>query len=237
MNMGDLKIFKAICEIRYPSSARLFDNRGYFATSWQGKYDLTEWKISQNQVIIHNKSDSTSLQVNYRSSVAVVEMPENFNKFRHLATDFLCDVLDTLQVTQIDRIGLRLILVAEREKFKVLVRKLSQSLYSINDNQWEKLGGVPEDISLPLTLSIGERKANFILGPMDKEELSTHFTSRDVKDILPDVAIFVDFDLFEHNIRLVPKSRKNDIRLFIEDSGKTIEKMSNEFIDEFEGFK
>ena len=235
--MSELRILKAICEIRYPAAARLFDARGRIAIKWQGRDDLSEWKISQNQVTIHNKPDSTSLQVNYRSAVAIMEMPANLNSFCYLATDFLDDVMNALQINRVERIGLRLLMAAERDKFQVLVRKMRQSLFTLDNDQWEKLGGLPTDIGLPLTLRIGDRHANFNMGPMEREQLTTRFTSKEVKEKLPDVAVFVDFDLFEHDMKLGPKGRINNLRAFIDDCGNKILDMSNEFINQFEGFQ
>lgn len=236
--MGDLKLLKAICEIRYPAAAMLFDYRGKIATKWQHHLpDLTEWKISHNQVTVHNESNSTFLQVGHRVAVAVIEMPGRFSEFGHLANDFLGDVIDTLQINKLERIGIRLLLGEEHKTFKVLVNKMRRAFYKIEDDGWNILGGLPEDIGLPLTLKVKDYKANFQFGPMEKKQLAERFNSSYAKEKLPEVIVYVDFDLFKLDPKYTPKNKQAFLRTFIMDGGETIEKMSNEFLEHFGSFR
>jgi hypothetical protein len=235
--MSDIKIWKAIWEIRYPASATLFDKRGEIATKWQWQSDLTEWRIGNNQVTIHNKSNSTFLRASYFSIVVVMEDPKNFRDFCKQASDFSTDTLESLNIRKLDRVGLRLIQLAERQKFNVLVTKIRKHLYKLNDDDWDVLGGYPEDIGFPLTLNLGDNKANFNFGPMERGQLAMHFESEEVKNKLPSVALFLDFDLFQPEPKLFPKSYRKEIREFLKSGGEQIQRISSDFVGRFGGFE
>ncbi len=235
--MHNLEIWKAIWEVRYPASAALFDKRGQIAAKWQWKSDLTEWRIGHNQVTIHNKSNSTYLRAGHFSIVVVMEQPESFRDFCDQAANFSIDTLELLNIQKLDRVGLRLIQIAERQKFGALVTKIRKQLYRLNDDDWNIFGGYPEDVGFPLTLNLGDNRANFNFGPMEKEQLAPHFESDTVKNELPPVALFLDFDLFQTEPKIYPKSYRKEIREFLKSGGKQIQKTTASFIDRFGGFE
>ncbi|MFZ5821148.1 MAG: hypothetical protein ACOYYJ_14735, partial [Chloroflexota bacterium] len=169
--MADLKIWKIVFEIRYPAAANLFDNRGKIAAEWQWKSDLSEWRISNNQASVHNKSGTTFLNAGFKTTSIVMELPESHAQFSNQALEFSTWVLDLLQLKKIDRVGLRIIQLSKKQHFKLLVTKMREKLLALSDDDWKSLGGYPEDVGLPLTLTLGENKANFTLGPMKSEQL------------------------------------------------------------------
>jgi hypothetical protein len=235
--MSDLEIWKAIWEIRYPASALLFDKRGEIATKWQWKSDLTEWRISNNQVTVHNKSNSSFLRAGHVAIVVVVEQPTSYKDFCEQAANFSIDTLELLKIHKIDRIGLRLLQLAERKSFKTLVAKMRKDLYKLNDDDWGVLGGYPEDIAFHLTLNFGDTRANFKLGPMEQEQLSMHFESDNIKSKLPSASLFLDFDLFRVEPKLYPKSYRKDLREFLQSGGEKVLQMSADFVDRYGGFE
>ncbi|MEK7310895.1 MAG: hypothetical protein AAB382_02880 [Chloroflexota bacterium] len=235
--MNDLKIWKAILEIRFPAAASIFDSRGKIAAKWQWTSDFSEWQISNNQVTIHNKANTTFLRAGFRNVVIVMEMPQNYKAFLNQALDFSTWTLDTLQVKKAERIGLRLIQIAERKHFKLLVSTMRQRLFRLSDEDWSVIGGHPEDIGLPLTLSLGENKANFSLGPMKKEQLVDLFESSEVKDKLPLVALFLDFDLYQHDPKALIELSQESLSLYLKSGGEQILDLSAKFVSRFGGFE
>jgi hypothetical protein len=148
--MSDLIVWKIICQIRYPPSPLLVDNRGKIAAKWHGKSNLTDWQINVlNTVTIRNKFQTTDLTVGIESSSVVMERPQDPKNFRELAPEFLFDTLTTLDVKKINRIGLRIIQLLEHNDFSRLVTNIKQRLYSLQDNDWDILGGNPVDVGLP----------------------------------------------------------------------------------------
>jgi len=235
--MSGLKIWKSIFEIRYPAASLLFDNRGKIAAKWQWTSDLTEWRISNNQVSIYNKSNTCSLIAGYKNCSVVMEMPENIDTFCTQALDFSNFVLDTIGIKKIDRIGLRLMQIAKHQHFKLLFNKMQKQLFLMTDEDWESFGAIPEDIGLPLTLSMGEYTANFPLGPMRKSQLENYFDAPTIKQKVPSVALFLDIEFFRNNQDINLSNLHGQIDNFLVDSSKAILDLSAKFINKYRGFK
>jgi len=235
--MTDLKIWKIIFDIKYPAAANLFDNRGKIATKWQWTSDLTEWRISNNQVSIHNKSGTTFLNAGFKNTSVVMELPESHAQFSNQASEFSTWVLDLLEVKKIDRVGLRFIQLAKKQHFKLLVTKMREKLIALSEEDWASLGGLPEDIGLPLTLSLGDNKANFTVGPMKSDQLANYFESNDVKGKLPSVAVFLDFDLYRSGPNFSSDTRSKEISEYLKSGSQQILDISDKFLARYGGFK
>ncbi len=235
--MTDLKIWKIIFDIKYPAAASLFDNRGKIATKWQWSSDLTEWRISNNQVSIYNKSSTTFLNAGFKNTSVVMELPESHTQFSNQASDFSAWVLDLLQIQKIDRVGLRFIQLSKKQHFKLLMAKMREKLLALSEDDWESLGGYPEDIGLPLTLVLGDNRANFTLGPMKSDQLANYFESKDVKGKLPSAAVFLDFDLYRAEPNFSVETRSKDIDDYLKIGSQQILDISDKFLTRFGGFK
>jgi len=235
--MTDLKIWKIIFDIKYPAAANLFDNRGKIATKWQWTSDLTEWRISNNLVSIHNKSGTTFLNAGFKNTSVVMELPESHTQFSNQASEFSTWALDLLQVKKIDRVGLRFIQLSKKQHFKILVTKMREKLLALSEDDWESLGGHPEDMGLPLTLALGDNKANFTLGPMKSDQLANFFESNDVKGKLPSVAVFLDFDLYRSEPNFSSETRSKEISEYLKSGSQQILDISDKFLARYGGFK
>jgi hypothetical protein len=113
---------------------------------------------------------------------------------------------------------------------------MREQLYRLEDDDWKVLGGYPQDVGFPLTLNVEEKTASFMLRPMEKDQLVGHFESNEVKEKLPAVALFLDFDLYEIEPRLHPKSFQKDLSAFLRSGGELIQDMSNRFVAQYGGF-
>ncbi len=235
--MSDLTLVKAILEIRFPTNATLFDRRGEIANNWQWRDDLSDWEISQNQVTIRNKSKSKFLSVGLRNAVVVFEMPSGHKDFCQLSEDFIKYVLQVLEPKKIERIGLRFLQISEEKHFKLLVNSIRKKLYRLSDADWDIFGGFPEDVAFPIVLKLDENRANVHFGPMLKEQLSGYFESGEVKEKLPEVSLFVDFDLYRTNFNITPKEYPKFFHSFLEDGCSQIFSITSRFLDHFKGFK
>jgi hypothetical protein len=235
--MTDLKIWKIIFDIKYPAAANLFDNRGKIAAKWQWTSDLTEWRISNNQVSIHNKSGTIFLNAGFKNTSVVMELPESHVQFSKQASEFSTWILDLLEVNKIERVGLRFIQLAKKQHFKLLVTKMREKLLALSEEDWEILGGHPDDVGLPLTLSLGDNNANFTVGPMKSDQLTNYFEAKDVKAKLPSVAVFLDFDLYKSEPNFSPNSRSDEIGEYLKAGSQQILDISEKFLAKHGGFK
>lgn len=236
--MNDLYILKVLFEVRYPHAAALFDCRGKIANRWRGTSDLTEWQISNNQVVIHNKSNATLLRVGIRNAVMTMEFPESYEGFVDQAAEFMADILEELSVQKLNRVGLRLIQVAERRQFKNLVTKMRKALFTMSGSQWNIVGGTPDDIAFPLTLSIGEYRANFKISPINKDQMIREYLESEAAiDQAPKVALCVDFDLYQSDLKWAHKMYPGKLREYLTDAGDKIIKISADFVNHYGGFE
>lgn len=114
---------------------------------------------------------------------------------------------------------------------------MREKLLALNDDDWKSLGGYPEDIGLPLTLALGENKANFTLGPMKSDQLASFFESNDVKGKLPSVAVFLDFDLYKNEPSFPFETRTKNLGNFLKSGSQQILDISEKFLARYGGFK
>lgn len=226
-----------VWEIRYPAAAALFDSRGKIAAKWQWTSDLSEWRILNNQVTVHNKNNTTFLHAGFKSSAVVMELPESSTAFNNLAADFSPWVLETLNVKKIERIGLRIIQIAKRQHFKLLASKLRQNLFGLSDSDWQIFGGAPDDIGFPLTLTFNENNATFNLGPMKAEQLSNYFEAKEVKERLPATALFMDFDFYRNEPDISQSDYYKSFSDFLKIGANQISEISDKLMDKYGAFK
>jgi len=235
--MNDFKIWKMVWEIKYPASSLLFDSRGKIAFKWQWTSDLSEWRISNNQVTIHNKSNTISLTADYKNSTVVMELPKSAVEFNSLAADFSAYILDTIQPKKIDRMGLRIIQIAKRPHFKLLSSKIRENLFKLNESDWQVFGGPPADVAFPLTLELDENKANFMLGPMQTEQLSEYFVADEVKKRLPKTALFMDFDFYKEDPEISQTDNLKSFNDFLNKGTHQIKEISDKLMERYGAFQ
>lgn len=236
--MSDLSLWKLICEIRYPTAVLLADNMGNIANRWQGKYGLTDWEINLlESVTIHDKDRIITLRTGLQKSSAFMEIPENYEEFSDLATSFFVTILSILKIEKINRIGFRVIQLAEIRDIEVSVTDLRTKLFRLQDEEWDILGGHPTSTSLTFTFDLGKNKANFRISTLRKETFVNIFDSPKSKKMLPSFALIVDFDLFVTN----PSVKKRDFKKFIEDfllSGQNeVQDRVIRFVTQYGGFQ
>lgn len=236
--VDDLKTWKAIWQVRYPPAALLMDHRGALAGRWQHKKeDLTEWLIANNQFKVHDLANMLLLQADLRSVTIVVESVERQNLFAELATEFTFDVLDTLDVKRIERVGLRLLQVAERANFKAMCHQIRRGFYRLTDDEWQVFGKEPDDVGLSLVFRYEERTLNWNFGPMAKSQLETYFDSTAVKQSLPETSIFIDCDLYQPDPKFHRKEFKKELARYMESGMEQITGLTARFMGQYGGFR
>lgn len=231
--MNDLKLWKYILEIRHPASSLFFDNRGKIANRWQWTNDLSEWRISNNQLTVYNRENSTFLNAGFKNISVSMELPENLNSFCSLAAEFSSYVIDLLELKNIQRIGYRMIQIAPRKHTKLLTNTIRKNVFGLTDEDWNIFQGPPVDLAFPLVFQLEQSMLNFNIGPMAIEQLSGHFESQEVKNKLPKVAFFMDMDAFQINPDLNISESKSYISEFIKTSANVIDDISLKVMERY----
>ncbi len=236
MALEDLVVWKAVWELRYPPAASLFDLRGKIADQWYRTQQFDHWNIDRNQVLLHDEDKTSIFLIHYRRMVFAVERP-NIANFCQKAANVSGWTAEILKIRQVERIGFRLYLGFERDSFEIVYNAMLKKLFKLDDHDWEVFGGRPRDIGFPITLELGDKKANFRMGPTTKSQLADILESNIYKNELPEAAFLIDFDIFQDNPSFRRRNHKADISTFLQDSAKIIEGMSNNIMNHFEGFK
>lgn len=203
---------------------------------WYQKNGFDQWSIARNQVRLYSKDESKVFSVDHLR-MAYIEDLSDFHSFPKKASSITSWTLGALRVRRLERIGFRVFIVSERESFEALRDVMASKIFAFDDRDWDIFGGKPLDIALPLTLSVGENKANFKLGPVKKEELARDLESKDLKaDELPEAAVLIDFDIYRTSPPFGSHNQKVEFLTFLDDSWKYIEAMSEAIMNHFGGF-
>lgn len=230
MDTTYLKEWKATCEIRYPPSPEFFDRRGRIIAQTRDER-LTKWSMVRNRVDLHDEHKTMRAFSSYRNSGMVMEAPPNMGFFCQRARNFLRFVLEELRISTLTRIGVRIFLLLPATDFDGLVASLRDNLYALSSDQWGNLGGKAVDVGFPLTLQLGDNRANFMMGPMEREQLESHFDSATVKEKLPDVATFVDFDVYRRNPSIQDDRVGRLVHQFLEVACGEIREKTSRFLE------
>lgn len=236
--MSKFTLIKAIWQVKFPVAAKLADNRGAIAFQWhEPDGELSEWQISNFSVTLANKTNSIALQTDINSISVIVEFPESYEVFQKRASDFTLYILDLLTIRKINRFGLRLIFTEEKTNFKQLTNRLRHKLYKLGDEEWEILGGTPVDLGFSTIHTFQDSLCHFQLGPMEKSQLKELFVTKNAEELLPNVALYSDIDLYVNNPTLRLNSRHRYIRNYLIDGGIYLNEMVHKFADHYGDFE
>ena len=234
--MSELKLLKAIWEIRYKAAGMFFDNRGRIADRWYMRNGFENWNIARNNVRLTNQDMSMQLYVDHRRTAFDAE-GWALDKFCPQAALVTAWTTKLLRIRKIERIGFRVQYIAERESFEKTYEAMINKLFALNDEDWLVFGGKPLDVGFPLTLAFGEHKANFRMGPMTIEEYENILQSPAVKSKLPEASFFIDFDMYHENPIFASSDFKKEYRNFMQNSGILMQRISNNILEHYGGFK
>ncbi|VAW42116.1 hypothetical protein MNBD_CHLOROFLEXI01-2908 [hydrothermal vent metagenome] len=234
--MSELKLLKAIWEIRYPPAASLFDNRGRIARRWYLRDGFEHWSIGRNHVKLYSKDESLSFFADYRRMVFDAE-GWNLSEFCISAAKVTSWVTRLLRIRSFERIGFRVYQITECNSFETIQKKMTRRLFALDETDWEVFGGEPLDIAFPLTLTFGDHKANFKMGPMRNDQYENLLQSLNIKENLPKASFFIDFDLYQEKPTFKSRDIKKEYFAHLQDSGKLMQQVSNNILAHFGGFK
>ena len=186
----------------------------------------------RNRVDLHDEQKTMQAFSSYRNSGMVMEAPPNMGFFCQRARSFLRFVLEELGISTLTRIGVRIFLLLPAQGFDELVASLRDNLYTLSSDQWDNLGGKAVDVGFPLTLQLGDNRANFMMGPMQKGQLESHFNSITVRDELPKVVTFVDFDFYRHDPQIESGRIGRFVHQFLDTACHEIRDKTSHFLRE-----
>jgi uncharacterized protein (TIGR04255 family) len=194
-------LFKCICEIRFKPEFVYLSKRLSICDEFKDKFP--NWNIDFSKVELHdlkgtNDEDRRNIFIfTNRGASLETNNVGVYENFKALATFIFPKIVDGLELTKLDRIGIRAFSIFKSDlSLTNLNNLLFKKLYS-NEIKNRKIFGEITDIAYV----INTRKNNFDLhieiGPVTKAEIEHRFTFK-IKDT-PEVGILIDLDCFKTN--------------------------------------
>lgn len=234
--MSELQLLRAVWEVRFPAEAVFFDNRGKIASRWHKQDGFDNWRLAQNELRLHSSDNSQAFVANHHRAFYVAE-GQALKEFCDKAAKVSAWTLASLKIKHITRVGFRIHLLLERNSFEETKLSMLKTVFAIRDDEWEIFGGEPLDISVPFTLQFGDRKANFKMGPVKRDELiDTIIESETIKERLPEAGILFDFDMYKENPNFQSRNLRPDFYEFIESAGKQMQSISMGILEHYGEF-
>jgi hypothetical protein len=179
---------RSVVEIRFGEPSRRYDFISGVARALGSQVPPTP--LGQ-RLRVQPRGRRVSINVEATRFWINVEEELKAKEFETIVLDYMVKLQENLQWGKLSRIGYRMMWVKAAEDFEQLAKVSKQKLFQDNPIISSAI-----DVALPLTLADGNRKINFIYGPMKKEELtSNHGFEFDVT-AQPDVFAFIDIDYY-----------------------------------------
>ncbi len=186
-----------VLEIRYKPDSKILDHRGDLADSISRNLDLSEWRITQNRVDIHNKDVSTRVFVSFRNAGVVIQNPSDSIVFPNLASKFVNHISSQKPFKKklpLRRIGVRSRFGFSSEiGFADLLSRYLRQFVDVRPEIIDSIGADLIDVGVPLNFEASNGNINTHSGPMKREQLSTFFQFHP-KNRLPEVSLYIEFD-------------------------------------------
>ncbi len=193
----DQVVSEHVLEIRYKPDSKVLDYRGQLASALSNDFKLSEWRITQNRVDVYDKEQSTRVFASFRNAGAVVRNPPDSETFPNLTgkfIQFLAEQKPYRKKFPLLRLGVRSRFgFASSHSFPQLVERYLRRIVDIRPEVIDSIGARLIDVGVPVNFEADLGQINSNTGPMEREQLSSFFGFH-LKDRLPDVALYVEFD-------------------------------------------
>lgn len=228
-----MKLQKAVIEVRYPSAALIYSERGKLAYKWQQERGLKQWRMGHNEFISYDDDGVLRVNVTLRNFLIAHENPGTSDRFARFAAPIIEDICDALKPSVILRVGIRFHYIHEAGAFKAMARKISKRFFALSEEDWSVFGGIPDDFGIPLRFKQDEYFVNMNFGPMQSEQLAGYFESDVVKKGLPKACFFYDYDFFQLDPRIEGHNPDASLINYLDDAGGRIDNLNQKIFQHF----
>jgi len=223
------EINEHVFEIRYKPNSKILDYRGTWAEMISEHMQLSDWRILENRVDIHDKVGKNHAFVGFRNSGFSCSDSPTRNYFYDQAIKLFSYIskLEGFEVElAVERIGVRSKFCTSFEKSFEDLESLFASKYIHPTPEVEKiLNAKLIDIGAPLNFVDGLGNFNTMAGPMEKGQIIQFFTGRKEADV-PAVGLYFDIDYFlKPNKKMKTDEINKSIREFAESAWAKYEKI------------
>ena len=227
LNTDAGKVRKTIIEVGYRTAAQFFTKRGELIAASES--NSVQIALEENSIEVRDNINKCVKRIGFFRSSITSEHVEPLGPFSvDMAADWLRGVIRVLSIGELRRVGMRQMMVYPgRGPFDDLLAECRTHFIPIPDSSWEKLGGEPSDIGLPLEFDFGDCTAHLMMGPMKTEQMKQLF---DNTEGLPGVGMFVDWDY-----RTSTPTTVDNLPVFLQDVSEHKETKIRPFLESLEG--
>jgi len=194
-------LFKCICEIRFKPEFVYLSKRLSICDEFKDK--LPNWNIDLSKVELHDltgKNDEDRRNIFIFTNKGASLETNNvgvYENFKALATFIFPKIVDGLELTKLDRIGIRSFSIFKSDLSLTNLKDLLFKKLYANEIKSRKIFGDITDIAYVINTIKNGHDLRIETGPVTKEEIEHRFTFK-IKDA-PEVGILIDLDYFRNN--------------------------------------
>lgn len=217
MNRLNLIIKKAVCEIRFSPTLVYFDKKTVVWSKFSKHFP--DWNVSYAGLELSNKQKEMRFKATSRDTVFVRENLSVFSNFTDLGHRLLRDYTKELEITSINRIGVRIFYLYEvNGNFEDLNNLMIKKLFSF-------LPAKTKSTDMAYVLNFDQEDYHFhvALGPVTEKESKERLDMD--KGKFPKLSVLFDIDIFKEQFS--PKF----IDVFLQESCKKSKDIVQKFSD------
>lgn len=213
-HIPELQLQKNLFEVRYAPKLNFFHLMHPAAQKLTG---YPHWEVSQLAVTLRNFEQLCSLSIQHNRFVYDQDADQNREEKTYIQ-DALEHLPTALEITAYTRLGLRRrYLLPTTMSFRELVAVMDLKLFSQNERLKVVMPSRTEDLMYRVDGADGDLKFHVQTGPVKKEEVPRYLefnrndhldpamheeTYLSIIDTYPDVAVFVDIDVYRQQERI-----------------------------------
>jgi uncharacterized protein (TIGR04255 family) len=194
-------LYECISEIRYPSQFIYYNERYNVCNEIQKK--LPNWKVDIGKIILNDLSNQKESRIsnfvftNKGASLNTKNL-KTYENFKSLAIFVFQKVISGLNITKIDRIGIRSFLIFQSDSdFNELKDFLFGKLFNVEIKKNNIFGEIT-DIAYIVNSKKYNSDLRIAIGPLTKSELKTKYIYDD--NNVSEASILLDIDYFNLNM-------------------------------------
>lgn len=222
---------ECIIEIRYPPQFAYYNERYNICSEIQKK--LPNWEINIGKIVLDDfrgQKDSRVSNFIFTNKGASLNTKnlKTYENFKSLASFTFQKVVSTLNITKIDRVGIRNFLIFQSNSdFNKLTDFLFEKLFNVEIKKNNVFGEI-SDIAYVVNGKKNGYDLRIAIGPLTKNELKLKYGYDD--SMFTDVVTLLDIDYFSLN---VTNNLNANIKRMLKENANIIKDIENTLISYF----
>ena len=217
--MEKLKLLtkRATCEIRFSPTPVYYEKK---TVVWKkfGEH-FPDWNVSYVELELSNKQKEMRFKATSRNAVFICDNLSTLSNFTDLGHRLLRDYTKELEITSLERIGVRVFYLCEAQgSFEDLNKLMISKLFTFVPTKAK-----PTDMAYVLNFDQGDYHFHVAVGPVTDEESKERLKMKE--GTFPKLSVFFDVDTFQNEFS------SDGIETFLQNSCKK----SKEIVKQFEG--